>query len=52
MALLGNFFGDNVEQDTKNLVECVSAARAACKLRYIVGCAPVCYGVPVHLIGR
>ena len=30
-----------------SLPENVSLARSACKLRYIVGCAPVCYGIPV-----
>jgi len=27
----------------------VSTSRSACKLKYLVGCAPVCYGVPVFL---
>jgi separase len=30
-----------------SLAECVAHARSACKLRYMTGCAPVCYGVPV-----
>jgi separase len=33
----------------KSLASCVATSRSACKLRFIVGCAPVCYGVPVHL---
>ena len=32
-----------------SLAECVSKARSECKLPYIVGCAPVCYGIPVYL---
>ncbi|KAL7541613.1 hypothetical protein ACHAXR_011062 [Thalassiosira sp. AJA248-18] len=31
-----------------SLAKCVANARKACKLRYIVGSAPVCYGVPVY----
>ncbi|KAL7551191.1 hypothetical protein ACHAWF_014394, partial [Thalassiosira exigua] len=30
-----------------SLAKCVAKARRACKLRYLVGSAPVCYGVPV-----
>ena len=30
-----------------SLPECVAQARAVCKMRHIVGCAPVCYGVPM-----
>jgi len=30
-----------------SLAKCVANARRACKLRFIVGSAPVCYGVPV-----
>ena len=30
-----------------SLPECVAQARAVCKMRHIVGCAPVCYGVPI-----
>lgn len=30
-----------------NLAKCVADARRACKLQFIVGSAPVCYGVPV-----
>jgi hypothetical protein len=42
--------GDNVASDgdrSMNLAACVARARSACKLRYIVGGAPVIYGVPV-----
>jgi separase len=34
----------------KSLAASVSISRSACKLRYLVGCAPVCYGIPVHLM--
>ena len=30
-----------------SLAKCVAKARRACKLRYIVGSSPVCYGVPI-----
>lgn len=33
-----------------NLAACVAIARSACKLRYIIGCAPVIYGVPAQLL--
>jgi len=32
-----------------SLAKGVSTSRSACKLKYLVGCAPVCYGVPVFL---
>jgi separase len=38
------------DNDGASLASCVARARSTCKLPYIVGCAPVCYGVPVHLI--
>lgn len=37
------------EDRTRSLSSCVATSRSACKLRFIVGCAPVCYGIPVHL---
>lgn len=33
-----------------NLAECVAGSRMACKMRYIVGCAPVVYGVPASVV--
>jgi hypothetical protein len=44
MSFLKGFFelGGN-----RSIPQCVADARSACKLRHIVGCAPVCYGVPV-----
>lgn len=49
MTLLDLFLEKN---DGASLASCVARSRSACKLRYIVGCAPVCYGVPVHLIEK
>jgi len=46
MTLLEKFLRG---QDGKSLASCVATSRSACKLRFIVGCAPVCYGMPVHL---
>ncbi len=52
MELLAIFAaGDSGESDGKpsmSLAECVAKARSACKLRYIIGCAPIIYGVPVY----
>jgi len=42
--MLERFFD---ERSSRSLAECVAASRSACKMRYIVGCAPVCYGIPV-----
>ena len=59
ITLLENFFGDSTEAEnyynsnrtkSKNLAKSLSVSRSACKLKYLVGCAPVCYGVPVHLL--
>ena len=33
-----------------NLAKCTMSSRDACKLRYIVGCAPVIYGIPVSIL--
>jgi Peptidase family C50 len=45
MALVSSIFEDASGQ--KSIAKCVAESRAACKMRYIVGCAPVCYGFPV-----
>ena len=37
---------DNSKGDT-SIAQCVADARQVCKMRYIVGCAPVCYGFPI-----
>ena len=31
----------------QNLIQCVADARSECKLKYLVGAAPVCYGLPM-----
>jgi hypothetical protein len=51
IELLESFFVNitSSDKDGFSLAECVAKARDACKMRYIVGCAPVCYGVPVFL---
>ena len=33
-----------------SMAQAVAEARAACKMPYIVGCAPVCYGLPVFIV--
>lgn len=33
-----------------SVAKCISSARGACKLRGVVGCAPVCYGLPTVLL--
>lgn len=55
--LLKNFFQNSIQEDMsksssslsdkRSLAQCVADARVACKMRYIVGCAPVCYGIPI-----
>ena len=47
IELLENFFNTNAE--TNSLAQSLSVSRSVCKLRHLVGCAPVCYGVPVYL---
>ena len=43
-AFLEQFFEEGTN---RSIAQCVAHARSACKLRYLVGCAPVCYGIPV-----
>ena len=45
LALLKEWMAD----EGKSLAEAVSGARSSCKLGYLVGAAPVCFGVPVVL---
>ena len=47
IALLDKFLGSGA-----NLAASVALSRSACKLKHLVGCAPVCYGVPVIPINR
>ena len=35
-----------------HLSQAVASSRRACVLRYLVGAAPVVYGLPVHLVPR
>lgn len=48
-ALLEAWLGP--EREYKSLSEVIPLARRACKFPYLVGAAPVCYGVPVYLKG-
>ena len=41
-----------VSNEGRSLAKCVAEARSSCKMRHIVGLAPVCYGVPVHFLKR
>jgi len=34
-----------------SLVQCVAAARDRVRMRWIIGAAPVCYGLPAHIQG-
>uniref|UniRef100_A0A7S2PLY0 separase n=2 Tax=Skeletonema marinoi TaxID=267567 RepID=A0A7S2PLY0_9STRA len=43
---------DFVKGQGDSLAKCVAEARRACKLRYIVGSAPICYGVPLTCSSR
>ncbi|KAG7337862.1 peptidase C50 family protein [Nitzschia inconspicua] len=40
-------FLDHFLRDGDNMAKSVSLSRSACKFKYLVGCAPVCYGIPV-----
>ncbi len=44
-ALLTSMF----DSSGRSIAQCVSDARDACKMKYLVGCAPVCYGFPVFV---
>ena len=50
LTLLEDFVSDGFNQNNQppSLAKCVATARRACKLRYIVGSAPVCYGLPAY----
>ena len=50
LSLLKSFFDSSPADSAEvgvSMGQAVSEARAACKMPYIVGCAPVCYGLPV-----
>ena len=44
LELIENF---KDEENELSLIECIPLAREKCKLKYLIGCAPVCYGIPV-----
>lgn len=44
-SLLSGMF----DQSGRSIAQCVADARGACKMKYLVGCAPVCYGLPVFV---
>ena len=46
MQLLQSIYDDS--GGIKSIAQCVADARQVCKMRYIVGCAPVCYGFPIY----
>ena len=54
LTLLEDFVSDGPNQanQSQSLAKCVATARRGCKLRYIVGSAPVCYGLPVYFSCR
>lgn len=37
----------DIDSGAMTIAQAVAQARNACKMRYIVGCAPVCFGLPV-----
>lgn len=48
LSLLDGLF--NNLHSPSNVVEQVSSSRDACKLRFIVGAAPIVYGIPIEVI--
>ena len=51
MSLLQEFFARREGgKDIYSLAECVSMSRSSCKMEYLVGCAPVIYGIPTTLM--
>ena len=44
--------GDNGPVKSSSLASELPRAREACKLRFLNGASPVCYGVPVHMASR
>ena len=50
VTLLEKVFEDDDNHRTISIAQGVAEARSACKMRSIVGCAPVCYGLPVARI--
>ncbi len=48
-SLLEGIFQNSKSQIKMNLAKCVEYSRNACKLKYLVGAAPVVYGIPISL---
>jgi separase len=42
---------DNIDGSNcmRSLAKCMTDARSVCRMQYIVGSAPVCYGLPVYM---
>jgi hypothetical protein len=45
-----NDSSEDKESDVLLVAACVDASRSACKLRYLNGAAPVCYGIPTAFL--
>ena len=37
---------------TRSMAKCVADARSSCKMKHLVGLAPICYGIPAYLALR
>lgn len=48
-AVIDSWQCANIAGDSMLMASSVKSSRSACKTRYLVGAAPVCYGVPVQL---
>jgi len=49
ISLLGRFLDSTQSEDGEigiSMAQAIADARTACKMPYIVGCAPVVYGIP------
>ena len=43
---------NTIEGSTSNLLEAVVIARNNCKMKYLIGAAPVCYGIPIYYVNN
>lgn len=50
MSLVPNY--DDLQCKTYDVAKAVSFSRSACKMRYLVGAAPVVYGFPVFAMNQ
>ncbi|EPZ31243.1 hypothetical protein O9G_000888 [Rozella allomycis CSF55] len=48
MHLVG--LGDEKQEEWVSVGRAVQMARRSCKLKFLNGAAPVCYGVPVYIL--